>query len=151
MENGKKANLNVVLEVKATNYANGKLKTVFGGKGQITKDNAGRVSQKDEDTIKFAASDCAGTLEAEYNSVSIGRGEVKTDVELDMKVQYADMNKGELIDAIATGSKLTKADAGRSLDTAIEDVHKLIGKRDCDAQCATIDSWYTTKNVELVK
>lgn len=30
------------------------------------------------------------------------------------------MNKSELIDAIATGADITKADAGRALDAAIE-------------------------------
>jgi len=34
------------------------------------------------------------------------------------------MNKAELIDAIASGSKLTKADAGRALDSTIEAIHK---------------------------
>jgi len=36
-----------------------------------------------------------------------------TTIEFDVKVKTFDMNKGELIDAIAAGSKLTKADAGR--------------------------------------
>ncbi len=36
-----------------------------------------------------------------------------TTIEFDVKVKTYDMNKGELIDAIAAGSKLTKADAGR--------------------------------------
>jgi nucleoid DNA-binding protein len=35
------------------------------------------------------------------------------------------LNKAELIDAIASGSKLTKADAGRVLDSAIESSIKL--------------------------
>ncbi len=40
------------------------------------------------------------------------------------------MNKGELIDAIANGSKLTKADAGRALDATIEAVEKALKKGD---------------------
>jgi len=40
------------------------------------------------------------------------------------------MNKGELIDAIASGSKLTKADAGRALDATIEAVSKSLKKGD---------------------
>lgn len=44
-----------------------------------------------------------------------------TTIEFDVKVKTFDMNKGELIDAIAAGSKLTKADAGRSLDVNTED------------------------------
>ena len=40
------------------------------------------------------------------------------------------MNKGELIDAIASGSKLTKADAGRALDATIEAIEKSLKKGD---------------------
>ena len=40
------------------------------------------------------------------------------------------MNKSELIDAIASGSKLTKADAGRALDSTIEAIHKALKKGD---------------------
>lgn len=39
-----------------------------------------------------------------------------TTIEFDVKVKTFDKTKGELIDAIAAGSKLTKADAGRALD-----------------------------------
>jgi len=40
------------------------------------------------------------------------------------------MNKAELIDAIASGSKLTKADAGRALEATIESIHKALKKGD---------------------
>jgi DNA-binding protein HU-beta len=40
------------------------------------------------------------------------------------------MNKAELIDAIANGAKLTKADAGRALDATIETIHKALKKGD---------------------
>ena len=40
------------------------------------------------------------------------------------------MNKAELIDAIASSSKLTKADAGRALDSTIEAIHKALKKGD---------------------
>jgi DNA-binding protein HU-beta len=40
------------------------------------------------------------------------------------------MNKSELIDAIASGAKLTKADAGRALDATIESIHKALKKGD---------------------
>jgi DNA-binding protein HU-beta len=40
------------------------------------------------------------------------------------------MNKAELIEAIANGSKLTKADAGRALDATIEAVSKGLKKGD---------------------
>ncbi len=40
------------------------------------------------------------------------------------------MNKAELIEAIANGSKLTKADAGRALDSTIEAISKSLKKGD---------------------
>ncbi len=40
------------------------------------------------------------------------------------------MNKGELIDAIAAGSKLTKADAGRALDATLAAITKTLKKGD---------------------
>jgi DNA-binding protein HU-beta len=40
------------------------------------------------------------------------------------------MNKGELIDSIASHAKLTKADAGRALDATIEAVEKALKKGD---------------------
>jgi DNA-binding protein HU-beta len=40
------------------------------------------------------------------------------------------MNKAELIDAIASGAKLTKADAGRALDATIESINKALKKGD---------------------
>lgn len=150
MDNSKKENLNIVVEVKATNYENGKLKTVFGGKGQITKEDTGRVSQNDEDALTFRASDC-GTpkIEVDYRSKSIGEGETKTTVEIDVKGQIPDKNKNELIDAISASSKLTKADAGRALDKAIEDYFTLKVEKSCDANCANAESYYTTKTTEI--
>lgn len=38
------------------------------------------------------------------------------------------MNKGELIDAIAAHSKLTKADAGRALEATMETIEKQLKK-----------------------
>lgn len=40
------------------------------------------------------------------------------------------MNKAELIEAIATSSKLSKADAGRALDATIENITKSLRKND---------------------
>ena len=40
------------------------------------------------------------------------------------------MNKAELIEAIANGSKLTNADSGRALDSTIEAVAKALKKGD---------------------
>ncbi|MEO8149951.1 MAG: HU family DNA-binding protein [Bacteroidia bacterium] len=40
------------------------------------------------------------------------------------------MNKGELIDAIATGAKISKADAGRALEALTDSVAKTLKKGD---------------------
>jgi DNA-binding protein HU-beta len=40
------------------------------------------------------------------------------------------MNKEELIESIANGAKLTKADAGRVLDATIENIEKALKKGD---------------------
>ena len=40
------------------------------------------------------------------------------------------MNKAELIDAIASGAKLTKADAARALDATVESIGKALKKGD---------------------
>jgi DNA-binding protein HU-beta len=40
------------------------------------------------------------------------------------------MNKSELIDAIASSAKITKADAGRALDATVESIHKALKKGD---------------------
>lgn len=39
-----------------------------------------------------------------------------TPMELEVKVRVYDRKKGELVDAITAGSKLTKADAGRTIE-----------------------------------
>lgn len=40
------------------------------------------------------------------------------------------MNKAELIDAIASSAKLSKADAGRALEATVESIHKALKKGD---------------------
>jgi DNA-binding protein HU-beta len=40
------------------------------------------------------------------------------------------MNKQELIDAIASSAKITKADAGRALDATVESINKALKKGD---------------------
>lgn len=40
------------------------------------------------------------------------------------------MNKAELIDAIASSTKMSKADAGRALDATVESIHKALKKGD---------------------
>jgi hypothetical protein len=51
----------------------------------------------------------------------------KTELELTVNVKKFDQAKGELIDAISAGAKLTKADAGRILENpAIRSVEEFV-------------------------
>lgn len=81
-----------------------------------------------------------------------------TTIEVEVKVQTYDMNKAQLIDAIATGSKLTKADAGRALDTPLKDVVKEEFKFTIEPThtqegvcgCPKVDIEYSTKVMPTV-
>ncbi len=54
-------------------------------------------------------------MEREFQNTST------TTIEFNVEIKKLNMNKNELIDAIASGSKLTKADAGRVIDKSFED------------------------------
>lgn len=139
-----KNGLNVVIDVKAINYQNGnvveaqgKLKTVFGGKGAIT-----------EESLSFKGTDCGKSqLEANYNSTSVGEYEKNTDVELDLKGRL--LKNGTYTDVIAANVKIAKADTGVE-GTKNEDWLKLKIENSCDAQCAATESSYTHKTVEVI-
>jgi len=77
-----------------------------------------------------------------------------TTIEVEVKVQTYDMNKGELIDAIASGSKLTKADAGRALDAPIKDIFRFGMEPTLTPEgklgCPKIDIEYKTKILPTV-
>ncbi len=80
--------------------------------------------------------------------------EKTTTIEVEVKVQIYDMNKKELIDAIASGSKLTKADAGRALDATIKDVFKISIEPTLTPEggcgCPKVDVEYSTKVLPMV-
>jgi hypothetical protein len=51
----------------------------------------------------------------------------KTELELSVNIKKYDQAKGELIDAISAGAKLTKADAGRLLENpALRSVEEFV-------------------------
>lgn len=152
MENEKlNTSLKVVVEVKAKNYdTKGVVTDAVEAGAKLTKADAGRISQSDEDSITINATNCGTpTIEANYHSVSVGKGEVKTDLEIDLKGQTRDMSKNELIDAIAASAKLSKADAGRELNKSIEDWHRLKAVKNCEATCSTVESYYSTKTNDI--
>lgn len=88
----------------------------------------------------------------------IKKAEVTTTIEVEVKVQTYDMNKAELIDAIAAGSKLTKADAGRALDATIESIKKELFKFRIEPTmtpegglgCPKVDIEYSTRVLPTV-
>jgi len=152
MDNTKKQTLKVDLEVTGRNYLKGQLINSFEAHALIIKESVNRLHPNDEDTITILASDC-GTpiLEAEYQSKSIGEGEIKTNIELDLKGKALEPSRGVLLDSMSANTKLNKADAGRSTDLALEDSLKLTAKKTCDSNCASANAHYTSKITELVK
>lgn len=151
MEKDKKANLTVNLEVSGKDIKNGVVMNTFEAEATIAKSDAGR-DLRSEDTININATSCGNpTVEANYSSKATGTDGVNTDIALDIKGQTFDMNKKELIDAIASGSKLTKADAGREANQLTEDWLKLKVVKDCSTQCTDIESYYSTKTSDIVK
>ncbi|MBK9283057.1 MAG: hypothetical protein IPM51_01915 [Sphingobacteriaceae bacterium] len=152
MDNTKKESLKVIVEVKGKNYSKGQVINSFEADAIITKESEGRLNQNDEDTITVIASDC-GTpkLEAKYQSKSIGEGAIKTNIEIELKGKTLDLTKNQLIDAIAAGAKLTKADAGRTLDKAVEDLLTLKAEKNCESNCASANAHYSTKISEIAE
>lgn len=143
-----KATLNVVVDVKAVNYQNGnvmqstgKLKTVFGGRGQIAMA---------EESLSFRGTDCTKSqMEVNYNSANIGEGEKNTEVQLEIKGGILTKEK-ELIDVVSANAGFTKSEilvAGNKT----EDWLKVKMENSCDAKCAATESFYTHKTTEITK
>jgi hypothetical protein len=138
-----KPNLNITLDVKAINYQNGnvmqtsgKLKTVFGGKGQIQ-----------EETLSFSGSDCSKSqMEMNYNSSDIAGAEKETEVELTINGRVLAGEKE--IDVVSATAGFTKSEV---LDFAhkSEDYLKLKMENSCDAKCAASETFYNHKTIEI--
>lgn len=149
MEN-KKENLKVVIEVKATNYEHGlavsqmeaeaKLKTVFGG---FTTD------ERNEKSFIIRGTTCPPTIEADYNSAETGAGTSETKVEFDLKGRNYDFVKKELVDGFAAKANINivKEDVGEG--KVVQDWFKLKAAKDCGADCATVESYFTTKTNDI--
>lgn len=139
-----KATLNVVVDVKAVNYQNGnvmestgKLKTMFGGRGQIA-----------EESLSFRGSDCTKSqMEVNYNSVNIGEGEKNTEVQLEVKGRILTKER-ELIDVVSAKAGFTKSEI-LVPGNKTEDWLKVKMENSCDAKCAQTESYYTHKTTEI--
>ena len=76
-------------------------------------------------------------------------------VETTIDIEIKRTKKGELIDAIASHSKLSKADAGRQLNASIEEI--IIIKidpccdNDCYEDCPKVELIHTTKITPTTK
>ncbi len=138
-----KSSLKVAVNVTATNYQNGnvfeaqgKLKTVFGGKGQI------------EESLTFHGSDCGKpNMEVDYNSSFAGAMEQTNDVELDIKGRVLNSKK-ELIDIVGANAKIAKTEVITE-NVRSEEWLRLKMENSCDAKCATTESFYTHKISEI--
>lgn len=127
-ENEKNKTTSVIaIEVNRQDFnSKGELIDAIAASAKITKADAGREVFTDEDSLSLKLSGCgAPKIEVDYNAASTDTladdASKNTTLELDVKGQTFDMTKGELIDAIAAGSKLTKADAGRLSGQTSED------------------------------
>ena len=151
MENTKKEKLKVTVEVRANNFnSKGEVIDEIQGSAKLTKADAGRVSQNDDDSITIIGSDCGNaTITADYRSVSNGIGEKETGVEIDLKGKTLNAEKNQLVDGFAAQSKLKTVFGGKSALEATEDWHRLKAEKDCKANCASVESFYNTKTTEV--
>jgi hypothetical protein len=141
----------IIVEVKSQNFnKEGQVVNALEAGAKLTKANAGRVAFENQDSITFHASGCGcPKVNADYTSTAIGEGEVETVVELDVKAKKLDMDRKELIDAIAANAKLTKADGGRDINQKTEDWFRLKAESNCEGDCGTSEGYYTTKTTEI--
>lgn len=110
----------IAIEVKTQNFNNnGQMISESVDGSKLTKADAGRLAFVDEDSITFKSSGC-GTqkIEVDYNSTST---DIKSEdnatknstFEIDVKSKIRNAGNTQLVDAIASSAKLTKADSGR--------------------------------------
>ena len=134
---------NITIEVKSQNYnCKGELIDAITAGSKLTKADAGRLEFVDEDSLTFKSSNCGRSkIEVDHNSSST---DILSDddaiksrtLEVDVKSQILNAEKGELVDAIAAGAKLTKADAGRFTGQKSEEWLNLKVEGATDDECA---------------
>lgn len=124
----------ITLEVKSQNFnKEGKVINALEAGAKLTKADAGRLGYEDQDSITFQTSGCGcPKVNADYNSTRIGKGEVETTVELDLKAKKLDLEKKDLVDVIAANAKLTKVDT-LELNQKTEDWLRLKAETNCES------------------
>lgn len=140
----------VVIELKTENYnSKGELIDAIAASAKLSKADAGRVGYVDEDSITFHEDGCGcPKIEIGVNSTTTGESKKLSIVEVDVKKQKLNP-EGMLVDAISAGAKLTKADAGRTLDKKLEEYFKLKVEGNCEGGCAVTDSYYNSKETSI--
>jgi len=83
-------------------------------------------------------------------------GNKTTTIDFEVRVKTLDTNKGELVDAMVAGAKLTKADAGRVLgysqkDTLVVRVEPLENEKGITLPNITLESYSKTIAAESEK
>jgi hypothetical protein len=127
MEDKKNQNTSsLVIEINIQDFnSKGELIDTIVADSKLTKADSGRQAYVDEDSITVRIDGCGcPKVEIDVNSISEEMAEALTKdstLELNVKAQKYDFEKKALIDAIASGSKLTKADAGREAGQKSED------------------------------
>jgi hypothetical protein len=142
----------VVIELKTENFnSKGELIDAIATSAKLTKADAGRLGFMDEESLTLHQDGCGcGKLEIGVNSTTTGEGKKLSTIEVDVKTKKLNPENGELIDALSAGAKLTKADAGRSLDKKLEEYFKLKVEGNCEGGCNVTDAYYNSKET-LIK
>lgn len=143
-ENNKNETTSIIaVEVKTQNFnSKGELIDAIAAGSKLTKADAGRMAFEDLDSLTFKSSGCGcPKIEVDYNSTSTDiKSEDKTSksttLEVDVKAQILNADKGELVDAIVAGSKLTKADSGRLEGQKREEWLNLRAEGACGEDCS---------------
>jgi len=128
----------------------GQLLNALEASAKLTKADAGRESNVDEDAISINASTCdTPTIEAVYHGNAVGNGEVQTTLELDLKGKVFNEDKQELVDAIAAQAKLDKTNLGETDGMITQDWYRLKAVKNTESGCASVESNYSTKNINV--
>lgn len=137
----------VVIELKTENFnSKGELIDALTASAKLTKADAGRLGYLDEESLTLHQDGCGcGKMEIGINSTTTGEGKKLSTIEVDVKTKRLNPENGELVDALSAGSKLTKADAGRSLDKKLEEYFKLTVEGNCEGGCNVTDAYYNSK------
>jgi hypothetical protein len=144
-------NLKVTVELTAKNYnEDGNVLNAIEASAKLTKADAERSANGDEDSISINASTCdVPTIEAYYQGQSYGKGQMDTTLELDLKGKAFDVDAEELKDVMSATAKLSKEDLGKDENQLTKDWYRLKVVKNLDSECASVESNYSTRNVSL--